>query len=255
MTGLERVSLAEGAQAARALLDRSALGAVELTRPPLDALPYRHFVRALLSRPGFRLEFNRLEPDAALAMVSDRLLGPGAFARDRELLAEDIASLAGFAQALADSERPQVAIRTYFAPGDLVWHVDRLSGGPAFRLLWPIGRPAGMHMTPADNIDASIHRAFMRREHALLGRLDARVGRTGAAAERLWAHRGKQLDAMMSGRFPFLRDPEREVEVSPGAASIHRVQTPSQPGTYHRSSWANRAAPGLQIVITVAGAA
>ena len=57
---------------------------------------------------------------------------------------------------------------------------------------------------------------------------------------------------MASGRFPFLIDSARESEVTPGAASIHRVQTPAQPGAWHRSSWANRHAPGLQIVITAA---
>jgi hypothetical protein len=91
----------------------------------------------------------------------------------------------------------------------------------------------------------------MHREFPLLCRLDTRVLRTGAAVEALWAHRPAQLAAMTSGRFPFLLDPDREIEVTPGAISIHRVETPMAPGTYHRSSWANRRSPGLQLVITV----
>jgi hypothetical protein len=245
------VALADGAGKARELLDRSARGAIEVGRPPLDALPYREFVHALLGRQGFKLDFNRLEPDAALALVSDQLLGPGAFVRERALLADEIAAVAGFMGELTGS-RPQVAIRTYFAPGDLVWHVDRVNEAAAFRLVWPIGRPAGMQVTAADNVDPAVHRAYMRREHPLLCRLDTRVLRSGAPVEALWAHRPAQLEAMISGTFPFLRDPARQWEVAPGAASIHCVETPARPGTYHRSSWANRASPGFQIVVTAA---
>lgn len=242
-------SLASGPDPARDALGRSPLGALEIPRPPLDDLPYRDLVRAILGRQGFKLDFNRLDPGAALALVSDQLLGPGTFARERALLAEDIAALAEFAATLAGG-RASIAIRTAFAPGDLVWHVDRVQETRAFRLLWPIGRPAGMRVTPAANIDSDIYRAFMRREFPLLCEMDSRVLRTGAPVEALWAHRPAQLTAMMSGRFPFLRDPGQEQEVTPGAASIHCVQTPAQPGAWHRASWDNRRAPGMQIVIT-----
>ncbi len=208
-------------------------------------------MRELLRRQGFKLDFNRLEPDAALALVSDKLLGTDAFARERSRLAEDIATLASLVGSMAGA-RPAIAIRTYFAPGDLVWHVDRVNERRAFRLVWPLGRPAGMRLTSADNIRADIYRAYMRREFSLLGQMDTRVLRTGVPVETLWAHRPMQLAAMASGRFPFLLDPDRECEVTPGAASVHRVQTPAQPGAWHRSSWANRDAPGLQIVITAA---
>lgn len=231
------------------LLDQSPAGAIEIPRPSLDGLPYRNFIAALLDRPGFKLDFNRLSPHEALDLVSDKLLGPGMFAAERAALAADITALAQVAGALAGG-RPAIAIRTYFAPGDLVWHVDRVNEVAAFRLLWPIGRPAGMRVTPAVNIDAALHRAYMRREHPLLGRLDMRVMRTGAAVETLWAHRPAQLAAMTSGKFPFIRDSAAEWEITPGAASIHRVETPAQPGAWHRSSWDNRAAPGFQIVIT-----
>jgi hypothetical protein len=248
-TGPPRISLADGAAAARHALDQTGLGAIEIPRAPLDDLPYRDFVRTLLRAQGFKLDFNRLDPDAALAMVSDQLLGPGAYLRERELLAADIAALADLAGGLVGN-RASVTIRTYFAPGDLVWHVDRVNEPAAFRLLWPLGRPAGMRLTPADNIDAPLHRAYMRREHPLLCRLDARVLRSGAPVEALWAHRPEQVAAMASGRFPFLLDPAREVAVTPGAVSIHRIETPMRAGAYHRASWANRQSPGLQVVIT-----
>ncbi|UZK66568.1 hypothetical protein [Sphingomonas sp. M1-B02] len=252
VTALVPVSLAGGPAAALRLLAAPALGAVEIARPPLDDLPYRDFVRTLLGRQGFKLDFNRMTPDEALALVSDQLLGPGAFRQERGLLASDIAELADFAAGLVGGVRPSISVRTLFAPGDLVWHLDRLSEPSAFRLLWPLGRPGGMRFTPADNVDAGMHRAYMRREHPLLCQLDARVLRAGADVETLWAHRPVQLEAMTTGRYPFLRDPDLEVAVHPDAASIHRVETGSQPGTYHRSSWANRRAPGFQIVITAA---
>ena len=251
MNGLPGSALADGAELLLRRLDRSPLGAVELDRPALDDLPCRDLIRALLRAPGFKLDFNRLDPDAALAMVSNQLFGPGAFARENELLAREIAALAGLVGGLVEA-RPAIAIRTYFAPGDLVWHVDRVNERRAFRLVWPIGRPAGMRLTPAGNIHAEIYRAYMRREFPLLGQLDTRVMRTGAPVEGLWAHRPVQFAAMASGRFPFLVDPDSECEVTPGNASVHRVETPAQAGAWHRSSWTNRAAPGLQIVITAA---
>ncbi|WP_423607028.1 hypothetical protein [Sphingomonas sp. MS122] len=248
---IEQAPPAADATTVRRLLDQSPLGVVEIPRPPLEALPYRNFVAALLGKPGFKLDFNRLAPAEALALVSDKLLGPGAFADERALLAAEIAALAELAGGLVN-ERPAIAIRTYFAPGDLVWHVDRVNERAAFRLLWPIGRPAGMRVTPAANLDPALHRAYMRREHPLLCRLDTRVMRSGVPVEQVWAHRPAQLEAMASGAFPFIRDRAQEWEIAPGAASIHRVETPGRPGTWHRSSWANRAAPGFQLVVTAA---
>lgn len=235
--------------AVRRLLDDSPLGTIEIPRPPLDTLPYRDFIAALLGKQGFKLDFNRLTPHQALALVSDKLLGPGLFAVERDMLADDISALARLTSGLTGG-RPTISIRTYFAPGDLVWHVDRVNERAALRLLWPIGRPAGMRVTPTANVDAPLYRAYMRREHPLLGRLDTRVMRTGAAVEALWEHRPEQLAAMISGDFPFIRDPAQIWEVTPGAASIHRVETPGQPGIMHRSSWANRTSPGFQIVVT-----
>ena len=254
MTGIASISLGAGPGAVRRLLASAAIEAVQIERPPLDDLPYRDFVRQLLRRQGFKLDFNGQPPDAVIAMVADQLIGPGTFIAERTQLADDIATLTDFAQAVAGGPPPLVSIRTYFAPGDLVWHVDRLHEPRAFRLLWPLGRPSGMRVTPAGNIDAGVHRAYMRREHPLLCQLDTRVLRTGGDVERLWAHRPAQLEAMASGRFPFLIEPEQEWEIAPHAASIHRVETWGQRGTWHCSSWANRGSPGLQIVVTAASA-
>jgi hypothetical protein len=249
--GLPVAAFGDAPAAAGRLLDGSALGAIELDRPPLDDLPYRDFVRTLLARaPGFKLDFHGRTPDAALAMVADRVLGPASFARERALLAEDIDALKTFAQTLVGGPPAQVSIRTYFAPGDLVWHLDRVNEARAVRLLWPLGRAAGMRVTPADNIDPDLYRGYARREHPLLCQLDTRVLRTGGDVEALWSHRPVQLAAMRSGRFPFLRDPEQLWAVRPDAASIHRIETPAQRGAWHRSSWENRGAPGLQIVVT-----
>jgi hypothetical protein len=250
MTTIAKASLSDGAAAVRERL--AAAEAVEIDRPPLEELPYRDLVGALLRAQGFKLDFNGQAPGAVITMMADQLLGRGAFRRERDLLAEDITGLAEFARALVCGPPPIVSIRTYFAPGDLVWHVDRSSDRTAFRMLWPLGRPAGMRVTSGDNIDQPLHRAYMRREFALLGQLDSRVLRTGAAVEALWRHRPAQLAAMVSGHFPFVFDHAKEMDIAPGAASIHRVQTLAQPGTFHRSSWANRTCPGLQIVITAA---
>jgi hypothetical protein len=250
--GLRSSRLEAGAEAVRDLLHEPGVEAVQIPRPGLGALPYQGFVRALLRAPGFKLDLRGQAPEATLAMVADRLFGAGSFAAERAVLARDICALSDFAAKLCGDARPLVAIRTYFAPGDLVWHVDRLNERKAFRLLWALGRPAGMRVTPADNIDPAVYRGFMRREFSLLGQLDTRVLHTGAAVESLWAHRPAQLDAMRSGRFPFILDPTREWAVDAAAASVHRVETPAARGTYHRSSWENRRSPGVQIVVTVA---
>lgn len=245
-------SLGDDPEHLRNLLLTLPAEAIEIVRPPLADLPYRDLVNALLKCQGLRLDFRGQAPDAVLAMAANQLIGEGAFADHRALLAEDIATLEKLMCAIVGGGRPQTAIRTFFAPGDLVWHLDRVNERTALRLLWPLGRPAGMSVTARDNIDEQRFLAFMRHEHPLLCQLDTDVLRSGLPVERLWAHRPVQLEAMASGRFPFIRDPARVRQIRADAISIHRVETPGHSGTYHRSSWANRDAPGLQIVITVA---
>ncbi len=247
---LDRIEAGAGASAVGTALHASAAGAVEIPRPDRAALPYRALVDALLARPGFRLDFGARSPADALDHLVDRLLGPGRWVAERAAFADDMATLAALVAGLAGAEAAQLSLRSYFAPGDAVWHLDRMNGDAAYRLVWPIGRPAGMLVTPASTIDRAGYTAWMQREHALLGALDTRVARGEGTAEDLWAHRPHQLAALRDGRFPFLIDEGQVAQVTPGAASIHRVDTPGQAGCFHRSSWANRHAPGLQFVAT-----
>jgi hypothetical protein len=250
---LARLAPTDPPAAAIDAIDASAPGAIELARPALDDLPYQDLVRALLGVQGFRLDLRGQSPAHAVDMLADRLLGPGTMTRARALLAGDLAALVDWAAGLVPGARPQVQLRSFFAPGDTVWHLDRVAEPVAFRLLWPIGRPEGMGVTTRDNISEASFAGFMRREHPLLSALDTQVAATGRDPEAIWAHRPRQLEAMRSGAFPFIRDPARTWWVTPGMASVHRVDTPRTPGTYHRSSWANRRSPGLQLVVTVAG--
>lgn len=250
MRSLDRIDAAAGAAAVGAAVDASAAGAVEVPRPALATLPYRGLVKALLARPGFRLDFGTRSPADALDAVVDRLVGPGAWGAERAAFADTMATLAALVAGMAGVASAQLSLRSYFAPGDAVWHLDRMNGEVAYRLVWPIGRPAGMLVTPPETIDRGIYTAWMHREHALLGALDSRVARGEGTPEELWAHRPEQLAALRDGRFPFLIDDRQAAQVTPGAASIHRVDTPGRPGCFHRSSWANRHAPGLQFVAT-----
>lgn len=247
---IRTVSLNDAPRAVADLLGDAGVEAVQIHQPPLQGRPYCKLVKALLDCPGFKLDLRGQQPRSVLAMVADQLLGADTFQDERAGLAADIAALEAFVRDMLGSPPPQTAIRTYFAPGDLVWHVDRVNERSALRLVWPIGRSAGMAVTPSDNVDGETYLAYMRREHPLLCQLDTRVLRTGRDVEQLWAHRPTQLEAMKSGAFPFIRDPTRVAQVEPNAISIHRIETPAQRGTYHRSSWVNRDQPGLQIVIT-----
>ena len=246
-------TLPPDSDAARDALEQSNTGAIQIDRIAADALPYGRLIEALLRAPGFKLELRGQAPHKVLRQVADQLLGPNTYARECEELADEIGALSDFMRDLAGAiQPPQIAIRTFFAPGDLAWHLDRLHERLAFRLVYPIGRAAGMRVTTRDNIDERLFAAFMRREHPLLCRLDTQVANTGRDVEALWRHRPKQLEAMRSGSFPFLIDPTRVWQVAPDAASIHRVDTPRACGTYHRSCWSNRQRPGFQIVITAA---
>lgn len=238
---------------ARQLLDRSNVDALQIARPPLDQLPYRDFVRAILAVRPFKADFGRRPPQVALGQLSDQLFGPDRFAEERALLARDIATISAFASALCGGKRVSATMRSYFAPGDLVWHVDRSQEVDSMRILMPLGRVAGMRVTPADNINKAIYDPFMRRELPLLCEIDRKAMRTGEPLEALWAHRPRQVEAMILDRNPFLRDPARVWAIQNDAISIHRFQTPTSEGTYHRSAWENRVSPGLQIVMTTGG--
>lgn len=248
---LEALPANSGIITLREAIEDSPVHAVELIRPALPELPYRSLIDDLARGRGFRFDFNRLEPLEALISVTETLFRRGRFELECHAMAQDIHTLAGTISALTQT-RPTISLRTYFAPGDLVWHVDRVDEADAYRLVWPIGRPAGMLLTPENNVDPAIYHGYMRREHTLLGRLDTNVLKSGRPVEELWAHRPAQLDALQTGNFPFVHNPANVTQVNTGAASIHRVQTPRHAGSIHRSSWQNRHTPGVQIVITAA---
>ncbi len=252
-TPLPAATLDAGPKILLEAIEASPYAGIEIARPALAELPFRDLIEALLGRQAFKLDFNRLTPAEAIDLVSDKLLGPGTMVAARSSLAAEIGRAAEAVAGLA-SARPAISIRTSFAPGDLVWHVDRVRAHDAFRLVWPLGRPAGMQLTPRSNIDVGGYRQFMRREYPLLTRLDTRALRSAIPPERLWAHRPAELQAMRDGDFPFVRDTSQIVSISPGAASLHRVETPNLPGAFHRSDWANRHQPGFQIVMTVEAA-
>lgn len=235
---------------ARAMLDRSTVEALEFAQPPVDETPYRDFVRALQSVQPFKVDFEQRPADMVLSMLADQILGPGAFRRERDLLAGEVIALQAFVQKVGGGGHVFTSLRTYFAPGDLVWHVDRSLQPNAIRVLRPMGRAAGMRITSADNIDSTIYKPFMRRELPLLCELDRKALATGLPLEDLWGHRPVQTGSMMSGRYAFLRDPDKVWEIQRDAMSIHRFETPYHAGTYHRSSWENRMQPGLQLVMT-----
>lgn len=239
---------------ARELLDLSSVDTIEFARPPVDQTPYGPFIRAMLTAQPFKCDFEGRSPDVAFAMISDQLFGPGRFASERKTLSREVTAVAAFSAALGGGGGVTVTMRTHFAPGDLVWHVDRSLQRDAIRVVWPLGRTAGMRVTTADNIDEQVYRPYMRRELPLLCELDRDAFRTGAPLEALWAHRPRQVEAMTSGRYPFLRDAGKVWEIHRDAISVHRFQTPYHRGTYHRSSWENHSCPGVQIVMTTGAA-
>ncbi len=180
----------------------------------------------------------------------DTHLGPAALVEERKAFVDDFGRVLSFGCALNNGGRVVVSLRNWFAAGDLVWHVDRSARGGALRLLWPLNRKAGMYVTTQDNIDPELYRAYMSREHPLLCRLDRALFDSGESLERLWRHRPRQVQAMRSGIYPFLRQHSHVWQLDPHAIGVHRFETPTTGGTYHRSTWENRDSPGLQVIMT-----
>ncbi|KVC92359.1 hypothetical protein WI76_03895 [Burkholderia ubonensis] len=228
----------------------SSVEAVEIPRPELSETGYADLVRNLVASPRFMCDFSQTPSSIAFPRLCRRILGEDAPLDQIARLLDDLNRIEQFARMLY-GQRLLVSVRNWFAPGDLVWHVDRSSRDSAYRILWPLGRAAGMRVTPRDNFDHALYAAFMRREHPLLCRLDRDVAASGQPLEILWQHRHQQVYAMIEDDFPFLLDRDRVEAVRASSVSVHRIETPRLPGTYHRSAWANRNAPGLQIIITV----
>lgn len=224
--------------------------AIEVPRLPLEDTGYGDLVRRLLAAPRFMSDFSLVPSEEAFRRLCRRMLVEEGCGYQLSRLLADLDAIECFAHALCGT-RVLVSVRNWFAPGDLVWHVDRSARDVAYRILWPLGRIAGMRVTPHDNLDPNVYAAFMRREHPILCRLDIETARTGLPLETLWRHRPVQLQTLIKGNYPFLRDPDRVDAVHPTSVSVHRIETPRMRGTYHRSAWGNREAPGLQIIVTV----
>lgn len=224
--------------------------AVEIPRPQLADTGYAGLVRSLIASPRFMCDFSQTPSDIAFPRLCRRCLGDDTPPLQVQRLLEDLARIEALARDFC-GDRLLISVRNWFAPGDLVWHVDRSARAAAYRILWPLGRAEGMRIMPRDNLDHDLYAAFMRREHPLLCRLDRDIAATGGSLEALWHYRPRQVRAMIEDDFPFVRDRGRVGAVDASSISIHRIETPRMPGTFHRSAWANRMSPGLQIIITV----
>jgi hypothetical protein len=232
------------------LFAQNRVEAVEIPRPQLADTGYASLVRSLTALPRFMCDFSQTPADVAFPMLCRRFLGDDAPLMEMQRLLEDLARIETIARDFC-GDRLLISVRNWFAPGDLVWHVDRSARNAAYRILWPLERTEGMRITPRDNLDRDLYAAFMRREHPLLCRLDRDIAASGGGLEALWRHRPRQVRAMIEDDFPFVRDRDRVGAVGASSISIHRIETPRMPGTFHRSAWANRMTPGLQIIITV----
>lgn len=165
-------------------------------------------------------------------------------------LRSDLETVVRFSRLVLNANRVLVSLRNWFAPGDLVWHVDRSTKPNALRILWPLERRAGMYVTPVGNISVNQYRAYMQREHPLLCRLDRQIYEERSSLDRVWKHRPKQVESMKTGEFEFLANNKKVFQLDPEGVSIHRIESPSWPGTWHHSAWENHKTPGIQVIIT-----
>ncbi|HEY9779559.1 MAG TPA: hypothetical protein V6D09_05420 [Leptolyngbyaceae cyanobacterium] len=151
---------------------------------------------------------------------------------------------------LSRVNRVHVSVRNWFAPGDLVWHVDRSMKDFAIRFIWPLGRNYGTRYTPVSNIDLDRYNAYMRRERPLLCMLDRKVLECKSSYREIWRHRPVQIADMHRCRFPFIRNPNNVVEVAPNSLVLHQFETINDLGSFHCGAAENEATPGLQTVFT-----
>jgi hypothetical protein len=241
------------AREASAALEKHDIEAIEILPPRGRANAYQELALRAIELPRFMLDLGGTWTDIG-ATLNDKL---SCVCRDHvseavlAQLLDDVQRLLAWGASLAGARRTLLSLRNWFAPGDLVWHVDRSRRSRALRILWPLARSGGIYIARRDSIDPVLYRAWMAREHPLLCRLDRLVFESGEPLERVWAHRPRQIHAMRTGEYPFLRDREGEHELDPRAISVHRLETPNDHGTWHRSSYANSQTPGLQFIMTV----
>lgn len=152
---------------------------------------------------------------------------------------------------LSQVNRVRVSVRNWFAPGDLVWHVDRSMKDFAIRAIWPLGRNYGTSYTPVSNIDLAKYNAYMRRERPLLILLDRKVLDFDCkrSYKDIWRHRSVQVANMRFCRFPFIRNPNDIFEVAPNSLVLHQFEIVDElGGSFHCGTAENEATPGLQTV-------
>lgn len=170
--------------------------------------------------------------------------------RDYRIYSESVLQLFQDLKGLSGINRVLVSVRNFFAPGDLVWHVDRSTKRRAIRVIWPLARDHGTLYTPTENIDLDMHTAYMNREHPLLSLLDRQVFDKNISYRENWHHRPYQVNAMLHCDFPFIKDATKIKEADPDSIAIHRFDTGKSDGTYHCSSSRNEVTPGLQTIFT-----
>lgn len=223
--------------------------AIEIPAPPLAAAPYRDVVRRLYAQPAFSEIFGSAATPAPLVTAMERYVR----ARTADVVTPFLArleSLLDFTARLLPGGELKLAMRNFFVPADLLWHHDLTYADRSVRLLWPLGRAGGLRVVPPSNVDAALHATIYARERPLVQRLDRRLLATKRPLAELWRHRPVQLEQLLTGRYPFIRDPRRVFTLATDAISIHRVQARRHDGTLHATSAANVRSPGLQIVIT-----
>lgn len=143
-------------------------------------------------------------------------------------------------------------MRNFFCPGDTILHVDNMANGYVIRFLWPMGREKGMQYTSRQNIDYDQYAAFIDRELHLIRKMDSLSFKEGKSIEEIWPHRPKQVENMKSGYHYYMKNKELIYEVPTHWSSVHLIETPQFPGTFHCNTYANKEKPGLQLILTSA---
>lgn len=159
--------------------------AIEIPRPALSEVAYAGLVQRLLAAPPFMSDFSHTLSRTAFRHLCRRVLGHDANDaadgdQSADLLLAELAEIEHFAQRLC-GPRMLVSMRNWFAPGDLVWHVDRSARAAAYRILWPLGRAAGMRVTPRENLAPSIYACWRRPNFDHPRRLNFDQGREAVA--------------------------------------------------------------------------
>lgn len=222
--------------------------AIEVLQPSLCYVP---LIPLLCSLKPFHRNLGTEGQLSNLSALLEELTHTAQYDESTYYLFRLLENLLSLTSSLVDKGQVTLGVRNWFTPGDATWHVDRSPRKVAYRVLWCVGRREGLKVTPRANIDLQCHDTFMRREDALLTKLDRDVIRTGLDVNALWSHRPQQVFEMASENFPFIRSKDLIHTFAPTSVSIHKLQTTEQLGTYHRASWANRIRPGLQFIFTV----